>query len=161
MRRRPAVACLLMLGAIVTVAPSARAQAGRKLQVNGVQGIAFGQLLAGMPRTIARTDATRAGRIDLIGQNGDQILLQFSLPTSLVGPGAAAIPLSFAPGGAGFSESQAIGSQVAFDPRQSQVIVLSKTGRGSVFLGATASPSPAQPSGSYAATVTLTTAYIQ
>ena len=75
MRGRPAVACLLTLGVALTAAPGALAQAGRKLEVNGIRGISFGQLVTGLPRTITRTDPARAGTIELVGQNGDQILL--------------------------------------------------------------------------------------
>lgn len=162
MRRRPALARLLTLGAILAVAPSAHAQGGRKLQVVGMQGITFGQLLGGTARIVPPTDAVRAGRFDIIGPNGDEILLvQFTLPGALVGPGGGTVPLAFDADDAGYSAAQSVGSQVTFDPRAARTIRLSKTGRGSIFLGATATPSVSTPSGSYAATITLTTAYVQ
>jgi hypothetical protein len=57
---------------------------------------------------------------------------------------------------AGYSQSQSIGSQIGFDPKQPFAITFNKQARGSVFLGGTAQPAPTQRAGSYTATITLT-----
>jgi len=74
----------------------------------------------------------------------------------MIGPGGALMPLSFRAGDAGYSQSQLIGSQVGFDPRQSFTATLSNNGRGSVFVGGRANPATNQRAGAYTATITLT-----
>jgi hypothetical protein len=66
------------------------------------------------------------------------------------------MPLTFSSADAGYSQSQSIASQVGFDPRQPFTATLSNNGRGSVFVGATASPAANQRAGAYTATITLT-----
>ena len=44
------------------------------------------------------------------------VLLQLTLPPSLTGPGGAAMPVTFGPNDAGYSDSGAIGAQIGFDP---------------------------------------------
>jgi hypothetical protein len=69
------------------------------------------------------------------------------------------MPIVFAGNDAGYSQTQAIGSQVAFDPKQSFLATLNGRGRGSVFIGATARPAPTQRAGSYTGTLTLNVVY--
>ena len=83
-------------------------------------------------------------------------LSTFTLPVVMTGPAAATLPLQFLGSDAGYSQLQSIGSQIGFDPKQPFVITFSQNGRGSVFLGGTAQPSPTQRAGSYTATITLT-----
>jgi len=64
--------------------------------------------------------------------------------------------LTFGASDAGYSQTQAIGSQVGFDPKQAFTATLSNNGRGSVFLGATANPATNQRAGGYTATIILT-----
>src|SRR5438094_502828 len=78
------------------------------------------------------------------------------LPVVMTGPAGATLPLLFGGSDAGYSQSQSIGSQIGFDPKQPFVITFSQNGRGSVFLGGTAQPVPTQRAGSYTATITLT-----
>jgi hypothetical protein len=73
----------------------------------------------------------------------------------MTGPSGALMTLSFGAGDAGYSQSQAIGSQVGFDPKQSFTATLSNNGRGSVFVGGTANPATNQRAGAYTATLTL------
>jgi hypothetical protein len=74
----------------------------------------------------------------------------------MTGPAGAQLPLSFSSSDAGYSQSQAIGSQVGFDPKQPFTATLSNNGRGSVFIGGTANPTTGQRAGVYTATITLT-----
>ena len=132
---------------------------GRKIRVDGVRPLAFGSLLGGTPVTVLRTDPANSGQFDLAAQNSDVVILTFSLPSSMSGPSGASLPLSFSGSDAGFSPSQAISAQVTFDPRQSYVATMSQQGRGSVFLGGTATPAFNQRPGAYSATITLTVMY--
>ncbi len=148
----------LAVGAAVLGAaapPSVRAQ-GKPLTVTGVRGITFGAVLPGVPAVIARTDPANSGQFDIKGSNRSQVLLAFVLPLTMTGPAGAQMPLVFGSSDAGYSQSQAIGSQIGFDPKQPFTATLSNNGRGSVFVGATANPTANQRAGAYTATITLT-----
>lgn len=142
------------LGAGLLAAPLA-AQ-GRPLTVTGVRGLAFGAILPGVPAVVLRTDPAASGELDLRGPNRQQLLLSFTLPLAMTGPAGAQLPLLFGASDAGYSASQSIGSQVGFDPNQSFTATLSNHGRGSVFIGATATAATNQRAGAYTATLTLT-----
>src|SRR2546425_3109814 len=117
---------------------------GRPLTVSGVRSLVFGAVFPGVPRTISRTDPANSGQFDLTGANNNQALLTFTLPLVMTGPVGATLPLSFASSDAGYSSTQAIGSQVAFDPKQPFLATLNKNGRGSVFIGGTGQPGAPQ-----------------
>jgi hypothetical protein len=142
---------LLIMGLFGT---SLQAQ-GRPLTVTGVRGVTFGAVLPGVPRSVARTDAANSGQYDLRGRNGSQVLLSFVLPAVMTGPVGALMPLTFGASDAGYSQSQTIGSQVGFDPKQSFTATLSNNGRGSIFVGGTVAPATNQRAGAYTATLIL------
>jgi hypothetical protein len=127
----------------------------RPLTVTGIQSLTFGTLLPGMPSVVPRTDPARSGRFDVGGPHDTQGQVTFSLPAVLTGPAGATLPLTFGASDAGYSQSQNIGSQIGFDPKQPFLITFSGQGRGSVFLGGTARPAPTQRAGSYTGTITL------
>ncbi len=143
----------IVLGAMLLGVPL-RAQ-GRPLTVTGVRGVTFGAVLPGVPRVISRTDPANSGQYDIRGSSRRQVLLSFVLPLSMTGPAGALMPLSFGASDAGYSQSQAIGRQVAFDPKQPFTATLSNNGRGSVFVGATANAATNQRAGAYTATLIL------
>ena len=148
----------LLVALTLAVAPAAAAQAA--ITVTGVQGVTFGTMLQGATKVISRMDAANAAQFTIKGAgSGRQVQLQFTLPPNLIGPGGAAIPLSYSAGDAGFSAEQSIANQIGFDPRSPFVAQLSQNGRGSVFLGCRATPGAAQAPGAYTATLTLTVIY--
>jgi len=130
----------------------------RPITVTGVQSLAFGTLLPGVPTIVVRTDAAKSGQFTINGPHGSQAQVTFTLPAVLTGPGGATLPLTFGGGDAGYSQSQNIGSQIGFDPKQAFVVTFSQQGRGSVFLGGTARPAPTQRAGAYTAIITLNVA---
>jgi hypothetical protein len=142
-----------LFGALV---PSGLGAQGKPLTVTGVRGITFGGLFPGVPLVIPRTDPANSGQLDIKGPNGSLVLLTFVLPLTMTGPAGAQLPLSFGSSDAGYSQSQAIGSQIGFDPKQPFTATLSNNGRGSVFVGGTANPTANQRAGAYTATLTLT-----
>lgn len=144
---------VVIIGAMLVSVPL---QAQRPLTVTGVRGLTFGAVLAGVPHTILRTDPANSGQIDIKAPNNSQMLLTFVLPAAMTGPLGALLPVSFGASDAGYSQSQNIGSQVGFDPKQPFTATLSNNGRGSVFLGGTASPSAGQRAGAYTGTIILT-----
>jgi hypothetical protein len=143
----------VVIGALLLGVPL-QAQ-GRPLTVTGVRGLTFGAVLPGVPFSVSRTDPANSGQFDVRGPNNAQVLLSFVLPVAMTGPSGALMTLSFGAGDAGYSQSQAIGSQVGFDPKQPFTATLSNNGRGSVFVGATANPATNQRAGAYTATLTL------
>jgi hypothetical protein len=144
----------IVIGALLLAAP-VNGQ-GRPLTVTGARNLIFGTVLPGVPRVVLRTDPTNSGQFDIRGPNSAQVLLTFVLPVAMTGPAGALMPLSFGAGDAGYSQSQAIGSQVGFDPKQPFTATLPISGRGSVFVGSTANPVASQRAGTYTATLTLT-----
>jgi hypothetical protein len=144
----------LLLFALLLAAP-ASAQGGRPLRVQGVRALTFGVVFPGVPGRILRTDPAGSGEFSIRGERFLQVLLEFTLPTSLTGPGGAAMPLSFGSNDAGYSTTT-IGAQTGFDPATGGTAQLDKTGQGSVFLGGTVQPTPSQAAGTYAGVVVLT-----
>lgn len=140
------------IGAMLLVVPLA-AQ-GKPITVTGVRGVNFGAVLPGVPRVVLRTDPANSGQFDIKGPKGN-VLLSFVLPVRMTGPGGALMPLSFGSSDAGYSATQAIGSQVGFDPKQSFTAALPNNGRASVFVGATANAATNQRAGAYTATIIL------
>jgi hypothetical protein len=128
---------------------------GRPLRVQGVRPLAFGVVFPGVPRHVLRTDPAGSGEYSIRGPKDSQLLLQFTLPTSLTGPAGAAIPLSFGSNDAGFSTTT-IGAQVGFDPNVGGTGMLPTNGQASVFLGGTVQPTTGQMAGSYTGIVVLT-----
>ena len=148
---------LLPLLALLATAPLA---AQRPIQVEGIKNLAFGLLLAGTPVSVVRTDPVRAGQVNITAQPKSSIIIQISLPVSMSGPAGATLPLAFGANDAGYSALGSIGSQVAFDPRNSTVVLTNTSnGRGTLYLGGTASPAFNQQPGTYTGTITVTVAY--
>lgn len=151
---------LILTVALATGVMRGLAAQGRPLTVRGTRPLVFGTVLPGIPRVIARTDPVNSGQFDLTGTKFASVQLTFTLPSVMTGPAGATLPLAFGGSDAGYSDTQAVGSQVGFDPKQTLVVLLNRNGRGSVFLGGTANPATSQRAGSYTATVTLSVAYV-
>jgi hypothetical protein len=145
---------VLLLLALLLAAP-ASGQGGRPLRVRGERGLTFGVVFPGVSSHIVRTDPVGSGEFSIRGERFLQVLLQFTLPTSLTGPGGVAMPVSFGSGDAGYSITT-IGAQTGFDPNVGGTGQLSKNGQGSVFLGGTAQPTTGQTAGAYTGIVVLT-----
>jgi len=127
--------------------------------VTGIRPLAFGAVLPGFASTIAPTNPSNSGQLNLTGTKSSYVFFTLSLPTAMTGPGGASLPLSFGASSGGYSATQSTSSETAFDPRTYQFVQLSGTGRGSVFVGGTASPAANQVAGSYSATLTLSATF--
>ena len=138
-----------------TLPPVLGAQ-GKPLNVTGVRGLTFGPVFPGVARVISRSDPANAGQFDIGHAKFNPIQLTFTLPSVMVGPAGATMPLIFGASDAGYSSPETITSQVGFDPRVPFTTALDKNGRAAVFIGGTALPAPAQRAGAYTATITLT-----
>lgn len=141
----------LVLGAALLAAPAAvRAQA----TVVGVQNLAFGNVIPGVPTTVPYSDAVRAGRFQVSGVFLRNIRITFTLPTQMnrIG-GGPPMPLSFGNTSAAFSG--VFTGQTPFNPN-APFTTWVWFGTSNVFLGGTASPTAGQPGGSYTANVIMT-----
>lgn len=125
------------------------------ITVTGAQDLDFGNVIQGVPSSIAAT-AAAAGRFDVTGSPTTPVSMSFALPANLTS-GGNLLPIGSwdgnwnttnSPTGTGFTPSG--GSTAA---------TTSGTGNLFVFVGATVSPGAAQALGVYTGTVTLTVIY--
>jgi len=150
-------ACLAIAVALLGAAlPPVLGAQGNPLNVTGVRGLTFGAVFPGVPRVISRSDPANAGQFDIGHAKFAPIQLTFTLPSVMVGPAGATMPLIFGASDAGYSSPETITSQVGFDPRVPFTTALDKNGRAAVFIGGRAQPAPSQRAGAYTATITLT-----
>jgi len=131
-------------------------EAQRPLTVQGTRSLTFGSLLAGVNKTVLRTNVVNGGQLDISGPSRATVLLTFTLPASMTGPAGATLPLSFGSNDGGWSPPQQIATQTGFDPRVPYTAPLDQNGKVSVYLGGTAKPTANQKAGSYSGTITLT-----
>ena len=128
-----------------------------QIQVTGQRDLRFGTLFPGIPERVLPTDGARAGRFRIRGPRNMEIVMTFTLPAVMVGPGAATMPLSYAANDAIYDPGGPPPS-VAFDPTAPFVNRIPNNRQARVHLGATATPSFSQTAGDYSAAVTLTVA---
>jgi hypothetical protein len=133
---------------------AARSLGAQSISVRGVRGLIFGTVVPGVPARVLRTDAANSGQFEVRGPPPKLIQMTLTLPAALNGPAGATMPLSFATNDAGYSITNSIASQIAFDPNRTYTTFLI-TNRVGVFLGGTVSPSVGQRAGSYSGTVVL------
>ncbi len=152
---KPLAWLLIGVGLLQATVPSVLG-AQKPVTVTGVRGLTFGAVFPGVPRVISRSDAANAGQFDVGQAKFANIQLTFTLPSVMVGPAGATMPLVFGANDAGYSSPETITSQVGFDPRVSFTTALDKNGRAAVFIGGTAQPLASQRAGAYTATITLT-----
>lgn len=150
MSTRARIFKLVVLAMLFAIA-GLRAQS---VSVTGIRGLTFGTVLPGVPTHILRTDPVNSGQFEVRAPPPKLIQLTLTLPTQLNGPSGATMPLSFATNDAGFSITNVITSQVAYDPNRPYVTAV-VTNRVGVFLGGTVSPLGSQRAGAYTATVVL------
>ncbi len=127
-----------------------------QITVIGWLDLRFGTLFPGIPEVVLPADGMRAGEFRITGPSNMEIIMTFTLPGVMVGPGAATMPLSYAANDAIYDPSGP--GSVAFDPTAPFVDRLPGNGQARVYLGATATPSFSQIAGDYSAAVVLTVA---
>ena len=143
---------------LAVLAPTARGQQ-KPLSGSGTTPIAFGAIFPGVPTSVPRTDAVRAGSFDVRGTKNVQVRFDFALPAAMTNAGGRTLPLAFGAGDGGYATTATIAAATAFDPRVALLARLSNTGRLYIWLGGTVLPGSQQASGAYSATLTMTMAY--
>lgn len=119
-----------------------------------VQGLSFGPLLPGVAETVRVADAARRAEVILDGSGMVDVTLV--LPTALVSPSGARIPLRFGARDAAILRN-ASSAFIPMNPLETARVRLhdGTPGPARVVLGGTALPAADQPAGSYQATVTV------
>ena len=129
-----------------------------QLTVTGQNDLAFGQVIPGIPSTIAATDVGSAGRFLVSGGGSSTVQLSFDLPGELDGPESATMPITFASDAAGWGETNnSLGGTFSPHTTQQESLV---NGDLFVFIGGTVSPANDQAQGEYTGEITLNVAYI-
>lgn len=144
---RRALRLALVVLALVALAP-ARGRA--QFAVAQVQPLAFGYLTQGLTEVVPYTDTFRRGVVTVDGSG--QAWIRVVLPTTLVSPQGASIPLQFLVGDVAAQETGR--APAAFDPSTSVRVNLGR-GTASLLLGGRAVPAPDQRAGVYSATMTV------
>lgn len=129
--------------------------------VTGVQDLAIGDIFPGVPKTVSKKSAS-AMEFTITGTIDAEVTLDLTLPQYLSTTGAS-MPLFF------FStdcqvDSTASGNQASptwdnLNPNQTLTYTLGPNGKLTVWLGGQIVPGLVQKSGSYTATVRLTSTY--
>jgi hypothetical protein len=127
------------------------------LEIAADTDLAFGELLPGVPRTVANSDSDAAQFIITGAPSASVNLVFTSLPTALESEEGNSLPVSFSGSSAGFGPASRTVAE-SFNPAASRTTSLA-AGTLYVMLGGTASPAPAQPEGSYTGTITLEVSY--
>ena len=149
-RRAPRLAqrLALLVGALgLALAPH---RASAQFAVSPVQPLAFGYLTQGLTEIVPYTDTFRRGVVTVDGTG--QAWIRVVLPTTLVSPQGATIPLLFLTGDVAAQEAGR--PPAAFDPAASTRVNLSK-GTAALFIGGRALPAANQRAGLYSATMTV------
>lgn len=159
-RTTPATLAAITAAACIAAPTTAAAQGGgRALTVTAVQGITFGNVIPGVPSTIAYTDFARAGQFVVRGPTGAQVEITFTLPSSLAGPGSNLMPMGWAANSCGVSPNGTQSTATPADPRGPFTTTIDpRNGRVYLYLGGIAQPLGTNAAGTYTGTVVLTAA---
>ncbi len=127
------------------------------LTAAGVNDLNFGTVAAGATKTPTSLSAD-AGRFNISGQPSQPVTVTFTLPTTLVGPGAATIPITFG-GTDGLHWTAFPTTSVPFNPNAAFFTSLDGSGNLVIGISGTVAPPLLTSTGTYTGTVTLTVAY--
>jgi len=155
------LAASLSFGAASVQAQSATIQATATvlsaITVTGTD-LAFGNVTPGVNKTIAITDAG-AGLFTVTKAAATSVALTFTLPGTLLGPGAATMPIGSWSGGWNNTANNAAGA-TTFTPSAAATTVPSGGASLWVWVGGTVSPAGAQAAGGYTGSVSMQVVYL-
>ncbi|MCP4582474.1 MAG: DUF4402 domain-containing protein [candidate division Zixibacteria bacterium] len=127
--------------------------------VTATNDLLFGDIFAGVPKTILKTSAASAAEFTVTGTSGDELTLTFDLPTYLSTTGAnmqvffgnidCAIDSTNPP-------DQSDPSADDLNPHEVQTYRFGSSGQLNVWLGGKLVPGLVQKAGNYVATIRLT-----
>ena len=135
----------------------ARANVLNPITVTGQRSIQFGNVLPGVPKTIS-PGPTASGRFLVLGRMDTGVMMSFTLPTELTGPGV--LPIGNWTGIWYTDNLPAHPSAVSFTPSGAPTLAaFGSVGRIFTWVGATVFPTASQATGLYSGTVLLTVNY--
>lgn len=141
------------------------------LTVTAPQDLAFGNILQGVPTSVARTSAASAGIFQIAGEGAanQEVSMHMQLPDYLWNSGAGVqdrLVIAFSATDAtvdttaGTPDAPGLGAAVGVDPQNLADIGMGGAGNViRIYLGGTVHPTPDQRAGSYSADIILTAAY--
>jgi len=131
---------------------------GRAQTATGINDLTFGNVLPGVPKTISKRTAGAAAEYSVTGDAGDQVLIDFTLPTHLRDNGNTLLITFSATDCAMDSSDPGDQSNPAWDNQDPRVTLSATLGSGglTIWLGARTQPNAMQPSGNYSAEIILT-----
>lgn len=127
------------------------------ITVTATNDLTFGTVQAGSIGTITN-NATNAGRFDVTGQPSLPVLVSFTLPTVLSGPGGGTIPIAFGTAD-GLFWAPFPTTATPFDPNAVQLLPSLTGGQLTVGIKGAVQPPALTVSGNYTGAITLTVAY--
>ncbi len=158
------------LGAVVTAlavaaAPAvaqgagvaATASVSIPMSVAGLNTLAFGQVIPGIPKTVA-FNATTAGRMRILGFGNAQLSVTLLMPAVLAS-GTATMPVGNWVVRTGRNSNANIAVPLVFTSGTPVTLRLAPSGTMFFFIGGRVTPAGTQPAGAYSGTITLVSAY--
>ncbi|MGH7585843.1 MAG: hypothetical protein ACREMH_06320 [Gemmatimonadales bacterium] len=139
-----------------TASITAQAIVQQPLNVTAGNNLDFGNVLPGVPKSVAATDAG-AGTFRIQGQSSFEVALTYTLPTNLVDASLNNLLIGTWSGLHNGTNSTA--GATSFSPGGVANVDVYGTGDIWVFLGATVTPGVNQVAGTYTGTVQLDVAY--
>ena len=129
--------------------------------VTATNDLAFGNIFPGVPKTIAKSAPGEAAEFTVTGIAGDEVTLDFTLPSYMYTTGAN-MPLFFSSNDCAIDSTnppdQSSPSADNLNPNGTITYRIGSNGL-SIWLGGRVVPGLVQKSGSYTATIRLTVAY--
>lgn len=127
-----------------------------QVSVVGVRDVLFGAIAPGVTATVLPGDPVKSGQWTITAVAGSQILIRMTVPSQLIGPGGATMPVVFRNGDAFLQGSWTGARAVTFNPGGAMVFKFSGGPQAIVRLGGRVTPAATQATGAYANTVVVT-----
>ena len=127
------------------------------LSVKGTNDLQFLTVGLSETKSVDKTAVGRAGEWSVLGQAGDEVTLDFVVPSNLTS-GVYNLPISFSDTDASYANdplNDQSNPTAIIDPAGVTTTVLGASGDLMVWIGGTVNPTPGQSSGSYSGTVEL------
>lgn len=138
---------------------TATATVNAAISVASTHTLTFGTVTQNVSKTISATDVN-AGQLVFSGSPSSPASVTFaSVPSQLVGPGGALLPIDTFSGYFNTSNSSSGGTSFIPSPVAQAAGVSSPSGQLYIFFGATVHPALEQPAGAYRATIVMQVAY--
>ena len=144
---------------VVTATVTATASVSAAITVASTHTLTFGTVTQNVAKTISANDIN-AGQLVFSGSPSSPASVTFtSIPTALLGPGGASLPIDTFSGYFNTSNSPSGGTAFIPSPVAQAAGVSSPSGQLYIFFGATVHPGLEQPTGAYRATIVMQVAY--